>query len=161
MGWVTSMWQGTQREQCDRRKSSDLGEALVCECSTYQGSPPLHLPLPCRGAGTSPPPSLSMQRDGQLSSTLLQMVTGPAGSFWGREGVQFSVIGRGGVCRTGMSKAGKPCSHLLMRQLVRQGLQPAAREGCVRVFGLGVFWKEPPRQREYQDKGWGAGANWA
>lgn len=127
--------------------------------------PPSRAPLPSTypyhaGGRVAPlPSSLTMQRDRQLSSTPLQMVTGPAGSYWGREGVHSSVIGRGGVCTTGLSKAGKPCSHLLMRQLVSQGLQPAAREGCGRGCRLGVFWKEPPRQREYKDKGWGAGAD--
>lgn len=122
------------------------------------GLPSLTPTLTMQGGGYLPfQPSLTMQWDGQLSSTPLQMVTGPAGSCWEREGVQSSVIGRGGFCRTGVSKAGKPCSHFLMRQLVRQGLQPAAREGRGRGCGLGVFWKELPRQRKYQDKGWGAG----
>lgn len=36
---------------------------------------------------------------------------------------------RRSLYRAGMSRAGKPCSHLLMRQLVKQGPQPAASEG--------------------------------
>lgn len=131
-----------------RGKSSDLEESV-----SAPPPPPSKAPPPFH-------PHFAMQGGGQLSSTPLQMVTGPAGSCWGRERVHSSVTGRGGLCGTGMSRAGEPCSHLLMRQLVRQGPQPTASEGCGRDGGGGlrVFWKELPRQREYQDKGWGGGA---